>query len=331
MKFINLYPETEKMLERIYHNSQHHKVRQRAHCILLSHRGFKMEKLLEVFKISRRTLQYWFQRWEQNKLTGLYDQPGRGRKTKLTPPQKQQVKEWVKAEPKDLKRVINQVQESWGIKVSKDTIKRILKQLGMTWRRMKRGLAGSPFEWEVEFKLEKLKELKELDKNGEIDLHFLDESGMSLTPSLPYGWQDKAERIILPSSSSKRLNVLGVMNRRNELKYETYSGNLNSEKLIKFLDKFSESLTQRTVVVMDQASIHTSNAVLGKLEEWKTKNLELFWLPPYSPELNLIEILWKFLKYEWIKIEAYKSWKNLVEYVTNVLDNLGKEYAINFA
>jgi transposase len=121
------------------------------------------------------------------------------------------------------------------------------------------------------------------------------------------------------------------MNRRNELKYETYSGNLNSKKLIKFLDKFSENLTQRTVVVMDQASIHTSNAVLEKLEEWKTKNLELFWLPPYSPELNLIEILWKFLKYEWIKIEAYKSWQNLVDYVTNVLDNLGKEYAINFA
>jgi hypothetical protein len=45
MKFINLYPETEKMLERIYHNSQHHKVRQRSHCILLSYRGFKMEKL----------------------------------------------------------------------------------------------------------------------------------------------------------------------------------------------------------------------------------------------------------------------------------------------
>ncbi|MCT7991961.1 IS630 family transposase [Laspinema olomoucense] len=331
MKFINLCPETAKMLERIYHDSQHHKVRQRAHCILLSHRGFKMEKLLEVFKISRRTLQYWFQHWEQSKLPGLYDQPGRGRKPKLTTPQKQQVREWIKAEPKNLNKVINQVQEEWGIKVSKDTIKRGAKQLGMTWRRMKRGLAGSPFDWEYEFKLEKLKELKELDKTGKIDLRFLDESGMSLTPSIPYGWQDKKERTVIPSASSKRLNILGVMNRQNELEYELYSGNLNSAKLIKFLDKFSKKITKRTVVVMDQASIHTSNAVVGKLEEWETKNLEIFWLPPYSPELNLIEILWKFIKHEWIKIEAYKNWQNLVDYVTNVLENLGKEYAINFA
>ncbi len=50
MKFIKLWPETEKMLERIYHNSQHHQVRQRAHCILLSHRGWTMNELLEFLE-----------------------------------------------------------------------------------------------------------------------------------------------------------------------------------------------------------------------------------------------------------------------------------------
>jgi transposase len=54
-------------------------------------------------------------------------------------------------------------------------------------------------------------------------------------------------------------------------------------------------------------------------------------LPPYSPQLNLIEIFWKFLKYEWIKLEAYENFSSLVNYVTNVLDNVGKTYAINFA
>ncbi|MBD2539672.1 transposase, partial [Coleofasciculus sp. FACHB-SPT36] len=53
--------------------------------------------------------------------------------------------------------------------------------------------------------------------------------------------------------------------------------------------------------------------------------------PPYSPELNLIEILWKFMKYEWIEIEAYRDWKSLVKYVKNVLKKVGTEYVINFA
>jgi transposase len=76
---------------------------------------------------------------------------------------------------------------------------------------------------------------------------------------------------------------------------------------------------------------HTSDAVMKKLEEWESKNLEIFWLPPYSPKLNLIEILWKFMKYEWIQIEAYQDWKSLVKYVKDVLSKVGTGYVINFA
>ena len=61
------------------------------------------------------------------------------------------------------------------------------------------------------------------------------------------------------------------------------------------------------MIVTDQASIHTSDAIVDKLEEWKQRNITLFELPSYSPELNLIEILWRFIKYEWIEISANKS------------------------
>jgi transposase len=97
------------------------------------------------------------------------------------------------------------------------------------------------------------------------------------------------------------------------------------------LDKFSDTLKIKTVVALDQASIHTSDKIIEKLEDWKKKNLEIFWLPTYSPQLNLIEILWKFMKYEWIEVEAYKDWRSLVEYVKKVLSNVGTKYVINFA
>ncbi len=101
--------------------------------------------------------------------------------------------------------------------------------------------------------------------------------------------------------------------------------------MISFLDKFSEQITRKTVGLLAQSSVHTSNAVLAKLEEWKKIFLEIFWLPPDSPQLNFLEIFWKFLKYEWIKVEAYENLSSLVNYVTNILDNVGKMYAINFA
>ena len=86
-----------------------------------------------------------------------------------------------------------------------------------------------------------------------------------------------------------------------------------------------------TVVVLDNAPIHRSKAFQNKIAEWSKKKLKIFWLPTYSPQLNLIEILWRFMKYEWIESQAYTSWNNLVEYVENILKDFGTKYTINFA
>jgi transposase len=85
------------------------------------------------------------------------------------------------------------------------------------------------------------------------------------------------------------------------------------------------------VVAMDNSSLHMSSAFGAKIPEWRSKNLEIFNLPKYSPRLNLIEILWRFMKYEWIEWWAYKGWSYLVEYVEMVICGYGTEYEINFA
>ncbi len=68
------------------------------------------------------------------------------------------------------------------------------------------------------------------------------------------------------------------MNRRNELCYEIHRGIINSQIVIEFLDKykFSDNLSKPTVVIIDQASIHTGNNLMKKLEEWESRNLKLF-------------------------------------------------------
>lgn len=332
MRFIrDLNPETRKLLERINRMSNSPQVRERAKCIILSAQGFTIKELMKIFKVSRKTIFNWLTRWEDQRILGLYNQKGRGRKPKLSLEQKAQVKQWVKAEPKALNKIKNKISKVWEIDISKDTIKRIIKKLDMRWKRMKRGMSKTPEEWEIEVKMPRLEKLKEQDKKGEIDLRYLDESGFSLRPYIPYGWQEKGKTITFRSCQSKQANVLGLMNRRNELYYEITKGKIDSKFVINFLDKFSENLDRTTVVVMDQASIHTSERLIEKLEEWKSKKLEIFWLPTYSPKQNMIEILWKFVKYEWIEVEAYENWNSLIKYLKKVLDNLGSEYVINFA
>jgi transposase len=286
---------------------------------------------MAIFQVSRKTLYNWFTRWEDSRLLGLYDQKGRGRKPRLNQEQEQQAKAWVKLDPKNSKRTLLKIEKEGEIKISKDTLKRIIKKLNMKWKRMKRGTSKNPDEWELEVKIPMLLELKEKENKGEIDLRYLDESGFSLQAFVPDGWQENKERIALKSSSSKRINVLGLMNRENQLFYEIHDGKVDSDIVIQFLDKFSQQLSKPTTIVLDQASIHTSDRFLEKSPEWQGKKLDIFWLPTYSPKQNPIEILWKFVQYEWIEIEAYESWNSLRSYLKKVLDNFGKDYVINFA
>lgn len=326
-----LSPETEKLLRRIQKESRHYQVRQRAHCILLSFEGFTIEQMIKNFQVSRKTIYNWINAWSASRLLGLYNQPGRGRKTTFTPDQKEQIKQWALDSPKNLKQVLAQIKKEWGITVSIDTVKRILKAGFMTWRRLKRGLAGKPDPIEYAQKQQELEELRQLHYQGEIDLRYLDETGFCLTPYIPYAWQKKGETIELISRRSQRLNVLGLLNQDNELEAYTFEGTITSEVVIACLDKFCQLINKRTVVVMDKASFHRSQKIQEKLEEWNLRHLEIFWLPAYSPKLNLIEILWRFMKYEWIEIDAYENWTTLVNYVEKVLREFGNKYVINFA
>ena len=54
-------------------------------------------------------------------------------------------------------------------------------------------------------------------------------------------------------------------------------------------------------------------------------------LPPYCPELNLIALLWRKLKYDWLPLDAYQTFKTLTASLFNLFKGIGSEYRITFA
>src|SRR5262249_31161029 len=121
-----------------------------------------------------------------------------------------------------------------------------------------------------------------------------------------------------------------LMNKRHELDAYTFEGTVDSAVVIGCFEKFCKVIQGPTVVVMDNASIHTSEAFQEEIPKWEKQGLSIFYLPEYSPELNLIEILWRFMKYEWIEFWAYTSFAHLVQYVEEIIKNFGEKYKINF-
>jgi transposase len=323
-------PLSFKLLERIYRESRHHQVRQRAHLLILASQGVKGEELMKIFQVSYKTIYNWINRWESEGMVGLYNKPGRGCKRTFNPEQESRIREWARQEPRQLKKVLQKIKEEWEIEVSTETIKRILRRFSLSWHRMRRDVGGEPNPLEYQEKQAQLEELKQLDKQGKIDLYYLDETGFCLIPCVPYGWQNIGEYLALPSRRSRRLNVLGIMNRKNHLETYISTQSINSDVVIACIDTFFASVDKPTVIVVDRSSIHTSNAILDKIEEWFERGITIFELPAYSPQLNLIEILWRFIKYQWIEIDAYSSWENFVTSVEKILREFGKNYVINF-
>lgn len=84
------------------------------------------------------------------------------------------------------------------------------------------------------------------------------------------------------------------------------------------------------MVVLDNASMHRSKAFWRKIIEWISHRVHLVYLSACSPELNLIEILWRQMKYAWLPLSAYLSFEHLCDEVHRLLGDYGTDHAINF-
>jgi len=202
--------------------------------------------------------------------------------------------------------------------------------MGYKWKRCRKSLESKRNELDFSNSLEEISELRRLHSDGCIDLYFGDASHFGTVPNVPYAWQTKDDPVLLPSARSKSLSVLGLMTPCSKLFQRAYEASVNSQTMIDFLDEFSQTITKKTVVVLDNASIHKSKMFAEKTIEWKKRDLNIYFIPPYSPELNLIEILWRFIKYRWLPFEAYTNFPSLKKHLNYILENFGSKYTINF-
>lgn len=170
-----------------------------------------------------------------------------------------------------------------------------------------------------------------LESIGWIDLFFGDETGFSLEPNIPYGWLPIGKQTSIPSEHKHVGNVFGLLSIKGNGYMHWTKKNINSQFIIQRLDQLANSITKATVIVLDNAPWHTSKAVQCKIREWKDKNLYLFYLPPYSPHLNLIETFWRKIKYEWLHPKDYNLPLSLKNAVLDIFNNYGKMFQINFS
>lgn len=225
------------------------------------------------------------------------------------------------------------IAEKLNVEISGDTLKRLLRANGYSWKRLRRSLRKRRNEDDFREAQSALNKLRATcaDPKNDFDLVYFDQSGFTLTPSVPYAWQKIGETIEIESAHSPRLSVLGFLNLRGPFQSFIFEGAVDTQITIECIDAFCRRMKKPTLLVLDNAPIHHSADFDERKEQWEDNGLYLLFLPPYSPELNLIEILWRKIKYEWLPLNAYSSFKDLYDSLTEVLKEVGAKYRITFA
>lgn len=149
----------------------------------------------------------------------------------------------------------------------------------------------------------------------------MDETTLSLNYPLRACWMKRGQQKELPAFTGKRdyLHVVGAYNWRSGHVTHPTVERKNSDTFIEFIEHLMATYpTQALVLVMDNASYHHSAKVqpfLSLLEQ----RVQVFWLPQYCPELNLIERFWLHLKQTIAANKLYPSITQLRKRVEHFL------------
>lgn len=164
---------------------------------------------------------------------------------------------------------------------------------------------------------------------GEMVLAYCDEAGFSQVHPNRSAWTQKGERHLIEAKRGPRLNVLAAMLSTGELFSTKVWQSTTAPIFAGFMGLLKEHVGKKLTVIIDNASIHKAKVIKPFMDMLEKQGVTLYFLPPYSPELNRIEKLWHLMKYTWMSAKCRDS-KTLEADVDEILDNFGSKYRFNF-
>lgn len=190
--------------------------------------------------------------------------------------------------------IVSYINKRWKIAYSVSGLNKLLHRNSFSYKKPK----GRPYKADLVKQAAFVKAYKKLKSsiNAEEKIIFIDSVHPTQATKLSYGWIRKGKNVEIPTTASRtRINLIGAIELENIHKavtaeYET----INGESVIDFFNKLREQYATgvKLHVILDQAGYHRSGDV-KKLA--KKLNIRLHYLPPYSPNLNPIERLWKVM------------------------------------
>ena len=229
-----------------------------------------------------------------------------------------------KQPPKTIKEARQRIIDYCGIALSLERVRVYLKRIGL--KRLKTGHvpAKANPEKQQEWLNDELQPIINQAFKGEIHLFFMDAAHFVFAPFLCYLWC-VARVFIKAPAGRKRVNVLGAVNAvTKQIHFLSNCSYINANTIVEFLYQLRIYYYEKPIyIVLDNARYQHCilvRSIAGLL------NIHLLFLPAYSPNLNIIERLWKFMKKECLGAKYFESFELFKNHILNFMKQMNSEY-----
>ena len=319
-----LNEQTRKHLRFLQKTNKDKKVFIKVTVLLMLDSGFSPEVVAATLGIDDSTVFRYKKAWLESDLPTYLETNYKAYSGKLTEEQEIRLKQELRQNLYiSSQEIVDYVQHAFGVIYTCEGMVKLLHRLGFVYKKSKAVPCKADPEKQKEFVDELHKLLAELDENEVV--YFNDAVHPQHNTRPDYGWIFKGEDFEMPTNPGrKRVNINGALNAHDVTDVIVREDKtINAQSTIKLWEAQHKKHPDKTIFnICDNARYYHSRII----KEWQNGNpwCIVIYLPAYSPNLNLIERLWKFLRKKVTSYYFYEHYAEFREAVLNFFKNIGQ-------
>lgn len=311
---------TPEIIDQLHHERTRHahpRVRQRMEAVYLKSLGLPHQEIGRIVRISQATLREYLQMYQQGGIAALKELNFHQPKSDLDDHQDTLRQEFDQRPPATIGEAVERIEKLTGLRRSPTQVTEFLKKLGLKRRQVGQIPAKADPKKQQEFLDEKLSPCLVEAQANKRHVFFIDAAHFVLQPFLGFLWSF-VRRFIKAPAGRQRFNVLGALHATTrQLVTITNTGYVNAHTVAALLSELAASFADRPItLVLDNARYQHCRFIKGLAANLR---IELLFLPAYSPNLNLIERLWKFVKKQCLYSKYYATFAEFKQAIEDCL------------
>jgi transposase len=301
-------------------------VQRKLEVLWLLHCGETHERIATLAGVSRSSVQRYLTDYLEGGLDLIRRCPYQGPRSQLDEQQASLAEYFDQHPPATVKQAQQVIEQRTGIRRGKTQVRRFLQRLGLKPRKAcaipvpPKSTPEEHAQKQAEFLEDQLEPRLAEARAGHRQVRFVDASHFVFATFLGYLWC-KARWCVRAASGRKRFNVLGALDAvSHHLVQVTNHSYINAESVCALLRAVVDAGTGLPLTLVLDNARYQKCALVADLAA--QLGVELLYLPSYSPNLNLIERLWKFVKKECLNSIHYSNYEAFTTAITRCLEDL---------